>query len=546
MARLVKLTKTDQIVDVIKKIKNLKSDEVVFEFPAGSELFKNPHNFSLIKKSATAMGKTVIIRTSDPAGMSVAAKAGLLTDDTGVPVAAPVKTVTKKVKFKDIGANSLRPSAAGAASTSPVRTQTLRPRGGNVGRDVVIPHADGGNKRRFKLKFPGISSTFSKFFVLGVVVMILIVFGVAVLLPQAQITVYARSEPIVRDFEISVSTDTRTINSDTLTIPGIEINKEVSHTKNFPATGVKLSGEKATGRIQLYNFTKNTLTLRAATTTLIVDGKRYSFAQDVTGLRPTARIGQGGEQEIDESSLIPPVAIVAQEVGSEYNIGADLRMELQNAALGVADVYAETVGAVTGGSSTETKVVSQEDIDKATETMQGELAALAEEELSATPANNDLKILSDAVQSEVLAKTANREVDEEAETFDMTIIARVTGIGFNENDAKELVVDKINTVLSEDKYLLDDGRDTLNATFKAVNVEAGTGVLAVNYRTTAAYRVENSNLSSMLAGKNAMEIQEILLTRPEIDRVDIIFSPFFVNKAPRYNGKIYIETLQSN
>jgi hypothetical protein len=545
MAKLVKLTKTDQIVDVIKKIKGLKSDEVVFEFPTGSPLFKNPHNFSLIKKSAGAMGKTVIVRTSDPSGMSMAAKAGLLTDDTGVPVSVPTKTITKKVKFKDIGSNSLKRPSVAATSAAPARFQTIHPRVSSAGRDVVVPHTEPSGPK-FKLKFPSVSSNFSKFFVLAVVVLILLVFGVAVLLPQAQITVYARSEPIVRDFEISVATETRTVNPDTLTVPGIEINKEVSHTKNFPATGVKLSGNKATGSVQLYNFTKNTLTLRAATTTLTLDGKRYSFAQDVTGLRPTARIGQGGEQEIDESSLIPPIAIVAQEVGADYNVGADLRMNLQNAALGEADVYAETVGAISGGSSTETKVVSQQDIDNATQAIQEELAGLAEKELAEDPSNSGLKILPNAVETEVLAKTANREVDEAADTFDMTIIARVAGIGFNETDVKELMVDKINTVLSEDKYLLDDGRDRLNATFKAVDIAAGTGVLAVNYRTTAAYRVENSNLSSMLAGKNAMEIQEILLTRPEIDRVDVLFSPFFVNKAPRYNGKIYINTLQSN
>ena len=544
MAKLVKLQKTEQIVDIIKKIKTLKGTEVVFELPAGSDLFKNPHNFSLIKKSASAMEKTVLMRTEDPNGRSMITKAGLLMDEgEDVPARIPIKKITKKVKFEDIGAATMPRAAASipvSEGSSSIRTKFAA----SAPADRLTQSSI---SRPSRLKFPRLSSNFSRFFVLGIVVLVLVVFGLAVLLPQAQITVYARSEPIRREFEVSVDKNVKTVNSATLTVPGIAVNREISNTKNFPSTGVKLSGNKATGNVQLYNFTKNTLTLRAATTTLIVDGKKYSFARDVTGLRPTSRIGQGGEQEIDDTSLIAPVPIVAQEVGANFNIGADIRLDLQNSALGQADVYGETAGAITGGSSTETKVLSQADIDKATQTMQDELASLAEQEAAEAGAGDvNLKILSNAVTSEVLAKTANKEVGDETNDFDMTIIAKISGVGFNEDDVKALVIEKINAVLSEDKYLVEDGKDELLTSFKAVNVELGTGVLVIDYKTTAAYKVENTNLSKILAGKDATEIQEILLTRPEIDRVDVIFSPFFVKKAPRFNGKIYINTVQSN
>jgi hypothetical protein len=345
--------------------------------------------------------------------------------------------------------------------------------------------------------------------------------------------------------EVSVDKSVRATNGTTLTVPGQDVSKEISHTKNFPATGVKLEGTKATGNLQLYNFTKNTLTLRAATTTLIVDGKKYSFTKDVTGLRPTARIGQGTEQEVDQSSLIPPVGIVAAEPGANYNIGANVRLEVQNNALGQADVYGMTAGALTGGNSKETKILSQEDLDKATVTMQGELASLAEAEIKQASSDSGIKILPNAIKSEILAKTANKEVGDATETFDMTIIARVTGLSFNEDDVKSLMVEKINSVLSDDKYLLEDGKEALQTSFKSVNLDNGTGVLAVHYETIAAYKVENTNLSRILAGKDALEIKEILLTKPEIDRVDVSFSPFFVKRAPRWNGKIYIKTVQS-
>ncbi len=539
MAKVVKLNKNDQLVDIIKKIKSLKGDEVVFELPVGSAVFKNPHNLSLIKKSAAAMGINLIIRTEDKNGLSLAAKAGLLIDDGSEPVKPKIRSVktTKKVRFADIGAQTM-PRATGSV---PVMASAKKTGSVKVhSEDLGI-----GNAGSIKKKLPRISSTFSRVFVLSVFVLVLAVFGLAVLLPQARITVYARSEPVTRDIEVSIDKNIRTINSTNLTIPAEPISKEISHTKNFPATGVKLDGTKATGNIQLYNFTKNTLTLRAATTTLIVDGKRYSFARDVTGLRPTARIGVGSEQEIDESSLIAPVPIVAQDIGANFNIGTNVRLEVQNAALGQADVYAVTQGPISGGTSTETKILSQQDIDNATTAMQAELAGLVEAELKGSVSGNDLKIMPNAVTSEILAKTANKEVGVATENFDMTIIARVTGLGFKEQDVKTLVLEKINSVLSEDKYLPEDGKQELTVNLKSVDLNGGSGVLAVHFETVAAYRVENTNLSKILAGKSALEIKEILLTKPEIDRVDVRFSPFFVNKAPRFNGKIYIETIES-
>lgn len=540
MSKLIKFDKSAEIVDVIKKIKTLKEDEAIFEFPKDAKLFKVSHNLVLIKKTGDVLGKTIMVHTDDLTGKMLVTKAGLLLQEGSISpeiIKEKLATkVTRKVKFSDIGA----PRPIAKINTPSAATVVAKPREKDLipGVKKYIPEVANISL----IRKAGL--TFSKVFVLVTIILVLAVFGLAVLLPQAQITVYARSEPITRDFEVTVDQGTRTINSGKMLVPAEAIGKEVSHTKSFPATGVKVTGTKATGSVTLYNFTKNTLTLRAATTTLLVNGKKYFFTKDVTGLRPTARIGTGADTEIDESSLIPAVPVIAEQLGQEYNIGTSIRLELSNSALGQADVYAITSGAMSGGTSVQTKIVAQQDLDKAVVTMTDELAAIAEGELS-KDSDSKLKILSNAVNKEVLAKTANKNAGEEAETFDMTMIARVSGLAFKEEDVKNLVVEKINSVLSEDKYLLQDGKQDLNTVFKTVDIAKGTGVLSVHYETVAAYNVDDNNLSKILAGKNASEIEDILLTKPEIDRVDIQFSPFFVNKAPRFNGKIYIKTVLS-
>ena len=144
---------------------------------------------------------------------------------------------------------------------------------------------------------------------------------------------------------------------------------------------------------------------------------------------------------------------------------------------------------------------------------------------------------------EILAKTANKNVGDAVDTFDMTLIAKVTGLGFKSDDVNSLVTAKINQVLSSDKYLLDNAQKQFTAEFKSIDIPSSHGVLAVHFNTTAAYKVDATNLVKILAGKNEMEIKEILLSKPEIDNVSVAFWPkWLTHKAPRFNGKIEIKT----
>jgi hypothetical protein len=272
----------------------------------------------------------------------------------------------------------------------------------------------------------------------------------------------------------------------------------------------------------------------------LVNGKKFLFTKDITGLRPTATIGTGADAEVDSSSLIPPVSLIAELPGEDYNIAANTKFNIVNAALGNQNVYGVDTSAFAGGSTKTVKIVSQQDLDNAAASMTNSIAAQAEEDLKSENTGSDVKILPTGITKEVLAKTSNKNAGDTADAFDMTMIAKISGLSFKETDVKELAKNKITSVLSDDKYLLTDAQDSIIANFKSLDLTRGTGVLSVHYETIAAYRVDTTNLSQLLAGKNANEIKEILLTKPEIDRVDVEFAPFFVNKAPKLNGKIYI------
>ncbi|HEX5430161.1 MAG TPA: hypothetical protein VFX17_03755 [Patescibacteria group bacterium] len=550
--RVIKLNKTDDIAQVIQYIRDLKDRDIVFELEKGSPLLASSTNMKLMKKTGEFLGKKIRIRTSDPTGRVLAMKAEALegiekpeSSAKKMPVAKGrvlgdvrprFSDITRKASVKSMP-SAIRPATVPEASEiEPVKSAK---------KSYIKSVRDRFLSKKDKEALPTKTkkSNFSKIFIITMAVLVLVVFALAVLLPTAQITVYARSEPITRDAEITVNTAATAVDTTGAVIPGALVSRQVSQTKSFPATGSKDIGDKAGGSVVLYNFTKNTLTLRAATTVLTVNGKKFNLVNDITGLRPTAQIGSGDDMEVDRTSLIPPVQVAASQAGADYNIAANTKFAVVNAALGNQNVYAIDEDAITGGTSKTVKIVSQQDLDNAVASMTASIPDQAEADLnSENPSDGDIKILPTGITKQVLAKTANKNAGDQADSFDMTMISKISGLSYKESDVKNLIKQNINQVLSSDKYLLPDAQETVTAIFKSLDLDHGSGVLSVHYETVAAYKVDTSNMPKLLAGKTANEVKDILLQKPEIDRVDVQFSPFFVNKAPKLNGKIYIES----
>jgi hypothetical protein len=538
--KIIKLNKNEDIAAVIKRIKGLKDRSVIFDLEKGSLLLSTSDTLRLMKKTGEVLGKkvTVLVAPNDEMGRILANKAEILDPSIAAPTSKPMARVRRSdvsPKFSDILASKRILNKETTTTLTKGFKRPKLPSFTNIASVAKLPKTEIERTSRFGLL---------KYALPVVILLILGLVGAYIFLPQASIKVYARSEPISRDLEIAVDKNITNFNPSELMIPGQLVVKEVSKTKNFPTTGTVASGTKATGSVTLYNFTKNNLTLKASTTTLVANGKKYFFTKDVSGIRPTGRIGAGNDQEVDTTTLIPPVSIIAAEPGEAYNLPANTKFTIDNKALGNRDVYAINSQAIGGGSANAVQILSQQDLDKAVSAMSQELVSQVEADLSQTESSN-IKILPSGAHTEILAKTANKNVGDQVDSFDMTVIARVTALGFKDSDITRTALSKINEVLSTDKYLVEGAKRDSTASFKSLDLGNGRGTLSVHFETLAAYKVSANDLAKVLAGKNAIEIKEILLTRPEIDRVDVKFSPFFVRKAPSMTGKIYIQTVLS-
>lgn len=518
MPTTIKLGKTEDTVSVIKRIKDLKETEIIFELEKGSILLSSSANLKLLKRTGESLGKKVLVATSDELGRLLAIKAGVLVDQTPedlkkiMPKVQPPPT---KLAAGDMKIKKARPPQP----EEPIMPEPAR----------VFPSA---LAKQYLSTKPASKMAIGKTvkIVSGVLIAVIILAGVAfAVLPKADITVYARSEPITRDLDLRVDKNSTTVDATAMAIPGQLLTKEISQTKNFPVTGTSLSGSKATGKAVITNGTSTTFKLRASTTTLVAGGKNYFFTQDVSGIKP------GSNSAVD---------MVAEQAGESYNVPSGTKFEIKNAALGnQPEVYATASTDIAGGVATATLSLTQADLDAALTKSTEELIATAEAEINQE--NPGLRLILSGVNKEILAQTANKNIGEAAESFDFTVIARLTGLAYREDDVKNLVSQQIGSVLSEDKYLVEGAKQKIDAEFKSLDLIQGIGMISVHFETLVAYKIDANNLSKILAGKKSSEIKEILLSKPEIDRVDVKFWPFYVRKAPRLNGNVNIKTVLS-
>lgn len=373
---------------------------------------------------------------------------------------------------------------------------------------------------------------------------VLVVLGLSVgyvFLPEATIKVTARSEPVTRDFSIRVDKNLAALAADDLAVPGKFIETEVTGKKTAASTGTKNVGKKASGFVSVYNFSKTTLILKAQTTVLTSGGRKYFFTQDVGGIRPTARIGLEDE-EVDPTSLVPPVPLVAEGPGEEGNLPAGTRLEIENEAFGSQPklLYAIVAEGISGGSTKQLPVVAQADIDKSYESFFKEI--LDKERAKIILENPGSKIFDNALAADILEKQTSVQAGDEAAEFQATMKLKVRLLAFDETEILELVTQRIKRLLPETKILITEG-ERIQSQFANVNLDSGTGILVTHFEGQIFYRLDEAELLEKVKGKTVNEIREILLSQPEINSIEIELAPFWVKRAPKFKGKTKIEVL---
>ncbi len=558
MIKTLYLNLEDDITKITARLKKEVSSELVLVFPKKSFLFADSINLRLLKKQADILGKKLSILTMDEMGQMYAKEAGF-----------DLKFLPKRIVNKNF--SDIRPGIEFSHSPSqalplevaeaPVVEKKLsrkipRPvavRMERVGkaplRRVAVPNISvhQGNKENaqqddlvqalfdeapaFEQELTRKKARGYRKFAIGIisVFLIIVLLVVFVILPRAQILVYAKSQPITRDIDVLLNS--ATTNSDVRSpfLQAERVQETMTAEESFATTGKKEVGTKAHGTVKIFNLTSNPLNLKAATTTLTLGNKNYTFTLDQAGIKPSSNKEEGSVS----------AEIIASSGGEDYNLPAGTRIEITNQVFGSNPqfLYAKTETPIVGGTSRFISIISEEDLVKAKTALENKII----EELRTKLKDSNLIIPDKGYAVTFNSFVPDKLAGTESPNFTATAKVDIKGLAFDSSQLSQLMRDRIVTNLSGNRTLQDPSLDNIKYEVKVMDIAAGTATLSVHYESQAIAELDLEGLMPQLLGKTKQEAGEILLSADDVDRVEVLLKPSWQSTLPRFSQRVDIE-----
>lgn len=551
------------ITDILANIKASKHKIIALVPPKKAGVLRSAVNFKLIAKTARQNEKTVVLITTDeslrrlagsvamPIAKSLQSKPQLPNsedaeefgdeDDTieepeapkpkAVPVAQAVKVAPKK------------PAA-------PVEDDIIE---GEPEQEEEKPKTK-NEKNLAKMKgakIPNIKK-YRKFIIIGgaaLVVIILFSLWANLIAPAAKISVKVKTT--AQNFTEKVSFVEDESKADPKA--GIFFLEKKTVTKkaegDFEATGEVDKGTKASGNVVVTipkgtHISKEQASLSIPKgVTFTISGKEFtSTAGSSVPVSEDAcdkkRIFEGCVTEKDVSSGNIPV--VAKENGDSYNIAA--ANSGISSSVAIPDIYRITSTAMTGGSSKIVKVVSKEDVEGASSSLNnGNDAGDAEEELK-HEFGDDYILLGNLNQGEPKITTSPNLNEEVGDNVTPKIVKEVTYTMFavNREQVKTYITEVVSANLGDDtQEIYDTGVD--RAFFESFQNSKDDSSAKLKTTTKTGPRVTDQMVREKSLGKKTGEVQSLLKSIKGIVDVKVNTSFFFVTTVPEDTNKVEID-----
>ncbi len=545
----------DDVRQITRKISQSKSEEIILVVPQGSRIFLDSLNLRIILKHASQNGIKVLLQTRDERGLKYAEQNNIpvlpVMPAQGSSYHPPVvnkKTEEKKVE-KPIATNV--PTVLTQAVKKPILQSTNyknprdeRQENHQVFEDVFIAHQNSSEVKNSQLLDHAVRVGESKkrwpqFLVVLFVLISLSLLGALYfyILPEADISLYPKTESLSRSLEISGNARVKDLDETHLTVPATSVEQTYEKTLTISSTGKKEVGTPSRGQVVIYNLTGNPISLKKSTTVLSIGNKNYFLDSDQDNIKSIP-----ARQANDPKANLPdPISVVSEDGGTVGNQPAGLRMEITNQVFGSRPqtLYAKTVTSIDGGESRFLSVVSSDDITNAQQTLKNAILDDIKQDLNA----EGLVLPDGAAQMDVLDFSTDKDSGAESVNFDAHISVRVKLLAVPKAQVQKIVRDRILSGLAQGEFLQDDNKDSIDIKVKNVDLENKTVSLLVDYSTTAFFKVNQKDLDVDFKGKTVGFVQDYYLNNPQIDKVEIELKPSWQKKLPSFTKKIFIKVI---
>ncbi len=524
----------DDITSIIEKVKSSPAKVVALVPPKGNAVMQSVVNLKLLKRASDTSGKQTVIVTSNQALQALSGGLGLyvaknlqskpmlpsdseadVLPDEDVEVSDPAGALDTEEAGEDVEDLELTDDELAELEsedgTGSVSLADATKKSAKADKKKKVPNFDSFRK---KLLIGG------AIFVVVLLVLVL-VFGRA----KAKVVIRAETTPVDVQFDATVDTSLAQSDPAAAKIKALPQEQKKTITQSFTPTGQKDLGTKASGTMKFINCNKDdklsdTVRTVPAGTGVSSGGKTFITGSSVQ-VEPSSYVGNTCSANKQSSS----VDVTAQNAGDSFNLSSrDYTVSGFSSMTGKGSQ-------MTGGTSRIVKVVTQDDINKATEQMkQQDTAAVKVELTKAFPGGT--MALDDSFAVTLANVASEPGVDQEANEARLTAEATYSILGIKEDDLSNAmnlnVVSQMTNPSQQSVY--DNGFKTVKMT--RVSGNATSAVYTVESTAQYGPEFDTAALAEDIAGDKVGEARSTLQSLPGVKSVEIDLSPFWSSTLP--------------
>lgn len=355
--------------------------------------------------------------------------------------------------------------------------------------------------------------------------------------PRATVTLTVSSESLVKGIEVEASTSATIADVKARIIPATIITATAKGKGEGEATGKKDVGDKAQGKVIIYNKTDNSRLIRRGMLLrriTVESGGDLPFLlsfdvsvparESVTTPQPGFAFGQA------EST------VSAQQIGTASNLTPNQTFSVGD--FSTADFIAQNKEAFSGGATRSVKIITKDDQQKILDALGKDLDEKLKADLRARLVG-DQKMEDGAVTVNVTKKSFDRSVGDEADKFNLDLEKQATALAYSPQVLEELLGDILKDLVPANYELYSQDK---SVSITGVRVEKGIMKFTAKVKGYIVPRLDLEKIKSDVAGRPINEANTYLTSLPGLDSANLTVFPVlrFWQKVPAVKGHINI------
>lgn len=310
------------------------------------------------------------------------------------------------------------------------------------------------------------------------------------------------------------------INVSAATIPAQVRTADDDSSESANATGTGTKGDKAQGQITLYNFKMTPQTIKAGTiVTIQPSGLKYALNNAAT-IPAAVMVGPAVTPGVSED-----LPITATSHGSNYNSDANKSFSIEGYSYDSNGMTGKNFTPIAGGTSVQTTVVSQDDIDSVKEIITKRVESTVVSKLQSL-AGVDEMMLPNSMKVEIVKESTTKKVGDEAEKFDMSIQAKASAYFVKKSDVENLAKE-----LAKQKQEIAGDSEINIAQFPKIEnvvVENNVATFSITTEASARAKITQETIREEIEGKSMGEAESYFKDQADIESYDLSYSPGYI------------------